>query len=144
MMDMMVSDLDKEMTQAELEEKDAQGDYEETMKDAADKRASDTKDLTDKSDAKAQMEEELQASLDAKAASDTELKATKDYINTLHKDCDFLMEYYEERKTARASEIDAIGKAKDVLSGASFIDESESLVQTGTSVKVVQQHLRAK
>jgi len=139
MMDMMVSDLDKEMTQAKLEEDDAQGDYEKTMSDAADKRAGDTKDLTDKKAAKASMEEELQAHTDAKKASETELKATMDYIQTLHNDCDFLLEYYQERKDARAGEIDAIGKAKAVLSGADF-----SLVQTGSSVVKVQQHLRAK
>merc|ERR1719316_2015605 len=127
MMDMMVSDLDKEMTQAQLEEKDAQGDYEETMADAADKRAKDSKDLSDKSAAKAGMEEELQAHTDAKKASETELKATMDYIQTLHNDCDFLLEYYQERKDARAGEIDAIGKAKAVLSGADF-----SLVQVKT------------
>merc|ERR1719449_10274 len=57
MMDMMISDLDKEMTAAKLEEEDAQGDYEETMKDATDKRAKDSKDLSDKADAKATMEE---------------------------------------------------------------------------------------
>jgi len=137
MMDMMAGDLDKEMTQAKLEETDAQGDYEKTMKDAADKRAGDTKDLTDKNAAKASMETELQAHTDAKKASETELKATNDYIQTLHNDCDFLLEYYQERKEARASEIDAIGKAKAVLSGADF-----SLVQTGSSVKNVQKHLR--
>merc|ERR1719355_457053 len=115
MMDMMVADLDKEITAAELEEKDAQGDYEELMKDSADKRAEDSKDLSDKADAKAGMEEELQAHNDAKTASETELKATEDYIQTLHQDCDFLLENYEERKTARAGEIDAIGKAKEVL-----------------------------
>merc|ERR1719439_401919 len=124
-MDMMVSDLEKEMTQAKLEEEDAQGDYEKTMSDAANKRAGDTKDLTDKSAAKASMETELQAHTDAKKATETELEATKDYIQTLHNDCDFLLEYYAERKEARASEIDAIGKAKAVLSGADF-----SLVQT--------------
>merc|ERR1719272_2486485 len=134
---MMAGDLDKEMTAAKLEEKDAQGDYEKTMKDAAEKRAGDTKDLTDKNDAKASMETELQAHTDAKKASETELQATKDYIQTLHNDCDFLLEFYEERKTARASEIDAIGKAKAVLSGADF-----SLVQTGTMVKT-KRHLRA-
>jgi len=127
MMDMLVSDLDKEMTAADLEEKDAQGDYEKTMSDAANKRAGDTKDLTDKQAAKATMETELQTHTDAKKASETELEATKDYIQTLHNDCDFLLEYYSERKEARASEIDAIGKAKAVLSGADF-----SLVQTGT------------
>merc|ERR1719235_1557915 len=104
------------MTQAQLEEKDSQGDYEETMADAADKRAKDSKDLSDKADAKAGMEEELQAHTDAKTASETELKATEDYIKTLHQDCDFLLEYHGERKEARASEIDAIGKAKAVLS----------------------------
>merc|ERR1719247_3095084 len=135
-MDMMVSDLDKEITAAQLEEKDAQGDYEETMADAADKRAKDSKDLSDKSAAKAGMEEELQAHTDAKTASETELKATKDYIQTLHKDCDFLLENYAERKDARASEIDAIGKAKAVLSGADF-----SLVQT--SARSARRHLRA-
>merc|ERR1719160_1163977 len=132
----MVSDLDKEMTQAKLEETDAQEDYETAMKDAADKRSSDTKDLTDKEDAKASMEEELQTHTDAKKAAETELKATKDYIQTLHNDCDFLLEYYQERKDARASEIDAIGKAKAVLSGADF-----SLVQT--SVRSTRRHLRA-
>jgi len=136
MMDMMVSDLDKEMTAAQLEEKDSQGDYEETMADAADKRAKDSKDVADKKAAKAQMEEELQAHTDAKKASETELKATMDYIQTLHNDCDFLLEYYQERKDARASEIDAIGKAKAVLSGADF-----SLVQT--SVRSTRRHLRA-
>merc|ERR1719161_909489 len=135
----MVADLEKEITAAELEEKDAQGDYEETMADAAEKRANDSKDLSDKADAKAGMEEEMQAHTDAKTAHETELKATMDYIQTLHNDCDFLLEYYQERMDARAGEIDAIGKAKAVLSGADF-----SLVQTGSSAKAVQHHLRAK
>merc|ERR1719159_2344544 len=104
------------------------------MKDAADKRAKDSKDLSDKADAKAGMEEEMQASTDALKASEEELKAVKDYIQTLHNDCDFLLEYYSERKEARASEIDAIGKAKAVLSGADY-----SLVQTGK-----QRYLRVK
>merc|ERR1719162_2358684 len=38
MMDALVADLDKEMTEAETEEKDAQADYEQMMKDSADKR----------------------------------------------------------------------------------------------------------
>merc|ERR1719298_362825 len=126
MMDLLVAELDKEMTEAEVEEKDAQGDYEKTMSDSAALRAGDAKDLTDKTAAKADMESELQAQTEAKSATEEELKATNDYIQTLHTDCDFLLEYYAERKEARASEIDAIGKAKAVLSGADF-----SLVQTG-------------
>ena len=33
MIDMLIEDLEKEMTQAELEEKDGQEDYEQFMKD---------------------------------------------------------------------------------------------------------------
>jgi len=137
MMDGLVKELDTEMTQAELEEKDAQEDYESLMKDSADKRAEDSKAVTDKEAAKAEMETELQAHTDAKKANEDELTATKEYIATLHADCDFLLEYYDKRKEARANEIDAIGKAKAVLSGADY-----SLVQTGTAVRVLK-HLRA-
>jgi len=39
MIDLLVADLDKEMTEAETEEKNAQADYEEMMADSAEKRA---------------------------------------------------------------------------------------------------------
>merc|ERR1719160_1689293 len=126
----MVSDLTKEMTEAELEEKDSQEDYEKFMGDSADKRAEDSKSITDKEAAKATMETELQQHTDAKTADETELKATMDYIQSLHADCDFLLEYYDKRKESRASEIDSLGKAKAVLSGADY-----SLMQTGKIVR---------
>merc|ERR550537_444007 len=48
MIDLLVKDLDKEMTVAKTEEKDAQGDYEQMMKDSAEKRAEDAKTLANK------------------------------------------------------------------------------------------------
>merc|ERR1740138_1857202 len=56
MMDDIVKDLDKEMTVAETEEKDAQTDYEAMMKDSAEKRAEDSKALGDKESSLADME----------------------------------------------------------------------------------------
>merc|ERR1719443_2221789 len=56
MMDAMIADLDKEMQQAEIDEKNAQEEYEEFMKDSADKRAEDSKAITNKAAAKAEME----------------------------------------------------------------------------------------
>merc|ERR1719326_1766627 len=38
MMDMMIADMDKEMQEAEFDEKDGQKEYEEMMKDSAEKR----------------------------------------------------------------------------------------------------------
>jgi len=127
MMDLLIKDLDKEMTEATAQEKDAQADYEQMMKDSAEKRAEDSKALTEKGNAKADMEAELQEHQDLKASTANELTATLKYIQSLHSECDWLVQYYDVRKEARDSEIDALGKAKAVLSGADY-----SLVQTMT------------
>merc|ERR1719291_170760 len=57
MIDMLVGELDKEMSEADVSEKDAQADYETLMADAGAKRAADSKALTDKTAAKAKREE---------------------------------------------------------------------------------------
>ena len=46
--------------------------------------------------------------------------ATEEYISQLHAECDWLIQYFDVRKEARTGEIDALGKAKAVLSGADF------------------------
>jgi len=125
MIDLLVKDLDKEMTVAKTEEKDAQADYEQMMKDSAAKRADDSKSLADKEGALADMEAALQKDTDSKASTTKELGATLQYIQSLHNECDWLLQYFDVRKEARSSEIDALGKAKAVLSGADY-----SLVQT--------------
>merc|ERR1719379_1320431 len=81
MLDMMVEEIDKEMTVAEAEEKDAQEDYEKMMKDSADKRAEDSKTMTDKESAKAQMEAELEQHKSDKMATFTELMENAQYIS---------------------------------------------------------------
>merc|ERR1719188_2284755 len=54
MIDLLVGDLDKEMQEATVMEKDSQKEYEEMMADSAAKRAEDSKALTDKTAAKAE------------------------------------------------------------------------------------------
>merc|ERR1719389_218481 len=75
MIDMIVKDLDKEMTVAETTEKDAQADYEQLMKDSAAKRADDSKMLADKEGALADMQASLQSSEEAKTSTAKELGA---------------------------------------------------------------------
>jgi septal ring factor EnvC (AmiA/AmiB activator) len=124
MIDLLVKDLDKEMTVAKTEEKDAQADYETMMKDAASKRADDSKALANKEKTLADLQSSLQSSQEEKASTQKELGATLQYIQSLHNECDWLIQYFDVRKEARTSEIDALGKAKAVLSGADY-----SLVQ---------------
>jgi len=125
MIDLLVKDLEKEMTVAKTEEQDAQADYEGTMKDSAEKRAQDSKSLTDKDGAKADLEADLEAHKAAKVSATKELGATLQYIASLHAECDWLVQYFDVRKEARTGEIDSLVKAKAVLSGADY-----SLVQT--------------
>jgi len=125
MIDLLIKDLDKEMTEAKTEEQEGQKDYETMMKESAEKRATDSKSLTQKGAAKADTEAELQAQTEGKAAAGKELMATLKYISSLHSECDWLLQYFDVRKEARTGEIDSIVKAKAVLSGADY-----SLVQT--------------
>merc|ERR1711957_524608 len=84
MMDTLVQDLDKEMQTAEVDEKNAQEEYEQMMSDSSAKRAEDKKVMADKNGAKADAEEALQTHTDSKAASTKELSGTVEYIGSLH------------------------------------------------------------
>jgi len=136
MMDMMKADVAKETQEMEFEEKDAQEDYEKMVNDAAAKRAADTKSIEEKTAAKANLEVELVRSKDQKGVEEADLMATKEYIASLHADCDWLIANFELRKGARAGEIDALKKAKAVLSGADY-----SLVQTSRKSRKTSQPL---
>merc|ERR1719321_846352 len=60
MIDLLLKDLDKEMTEATAQEKDSQGDYVQFVSDSAEKRAADSKSITDKEAAKADMGAQLE------------------------------------------------------------------------------------
>merc|ERR1719203_153494 len=120
MINLLVADLDKQMTEAEAEEKDAQADYETLMEDSADKRSADSKSLTEKNGAKADTEAAVEGHQDDQASAKKELGATEKLIHELHAECDWLTKYYDARKEARADETDSLKNAKAVLSGADY------------------------
>merc|ERR1719478_904189 len=128
MIDLLIADVDKENQTMEVEEKDAQKDYEGFMSDASAKRSQDSKSITDKEAAKAETESQLQTDTDTKKSKMVEAMETAKYIGGLHADCDWLLKYYDARKSARAGEVESLEKAKAVLSGADY-----SLVQVQAS-----------
>merc|ERR1719291_904426 len=128
MIDILIADLDKDNQEREVEEKDSQKEYEEFMADSAEKRALDSKAIGDKESDKAEAETQLQADEYTKKSKMFEAMETAKYIGALHEECDWLLKYFDARKEARTGEIDALGKAKDVLSGADY-----SLVQTASA-----------
>jgi len=130
MMDLLIADLDKEMQEASVAEKNAQADYETYMRDSAEKRVDDSRSIEQKTGAKADMEANLQKYTSEKAATTKELMATLKVIESLHGECDWLTQNFDYRKEARTGEIDSLVKAKAILSGADF-----SLLQTGLNLR---------
>merc|ERR1719359_2399886 len=118
------------MTEAKATEKNAQEDYEQSMTDSADKRATDSKSVADKTKGKAQLEADLEANSEEKKATTKTLMATLEHIQALHAECDWLLQYFEVRKEARTGEIESLKTAKSVLSGADF-----ALLETGRSLR---------
>merc|ERR1719215_377933 len=88
MIDLLVADIDKENQTMEVDEKDAQADYESFMADSADKRAQDSKAITDKEAAKAETEGQLESDTDSKKSKLIEAMQTAKYLGGLHEDCD--------------------------------------------------------
>merc|ERR1719183_1218907 len=129
MINILVADLDKEMQTAKVDEENAQEEYEVLMSDSAAKRKADTESLLQKESEKASTEEALEAEKENHGDLTKELLATAEYLASVHGDCDWLLKFFDVRKEARAGEIDALTKAKAVLSGADY-----SLLQSKRSV----------
>merc|ERR1719502_930537 len=98
------------------------------MKEFAEKRATDTETLANKEKVKSELEAELEANTEEKGATEKSLAATLEHIASLHGECDWLLQYYEVRKEARAGEVESLETAKAVLSGADY-----SLLETARS-----------
>merc|ERR1719223_1951820 len=90
----------------------------------AEKRTLDSKTLADKEASKADLEEKVLKLGEEKTSTMKEVLATAETLKSLHLECDWLVSNFQVRKDARAGEVDALKKAKAVLSGADF-----SLVQ---------------
>merc|ERR1712079_229615 len=118
MMQVMISDVEKEITESKTEEENAQEEYDTLIADSGEKRRMDSQSLSDKESAKADLEKALQQLAKEKKTTKFEVMATAETLKDLHLECDWLLNNFEARKEARSGEIDALKKAKAVLSGA--------------------------
>merc|ERR1712050_664570 len=90
MVDLLIRDLTKEMTEAETEEKNAQADYVTMMTESSSKRTADSKALSGKGATLADTEAELVSLKEAKKFAGNDLMALSRYISSLHSECDWL------------------------------------------------------
>merc|ERR1719291_702172 len=120
MLNMLKADLDKEIAETQVNEKEGQAEYETFMADSAAKRANDTKSIAMKEAAKADLGAEIQKMTEEKGNTMKEAMATAEYIKDLHLECDWLITNFQARKDARAGEVESLKSAKAVLSGADY------------------------
>jgi hypothetical protein len=120
LLDNLINDVETEVQQAELEEKDSQSDYEKFMSNAAAKRAADSKSMTDKQAALADAQTSVVEGKDKLYGTNVHRQDTEKYLGGLHAECDWLLNNFDMRKEARVDEVEALGSAKAVLNGADY------------------------
>merc|ERR1719364_350175 len=118
MIDEMITDVKAEMAEAKRDEAEAQKDYEQDMKDAATKRADDSKLIVTKEGEKAEQTTKLEETKESKRTKKGQLEVLDDKIDNLHKTCDFLLAEYAKIKEQRTKEEEGLKASKAVLSGA--------------------------
>jgi peptidoglycan hydrolase CwlO-like protein len=120
LMDMMMTDLKTEHSDAKHAEEMAQKDYENLMAASQKTRTTNAESITQKETASADWTEKIENSKEEQASTTLALAKLAEYIAGLHGSCDFLVENYDARKEARTNEVEGLKNAKSVLSGASF------------------------
>merc|ERR1712160_157314 len=120
MMQQIIRDANKMEAEAIRSEEDAQKAYEDFVKETNNSIEAKTKDIINKKDAKAKAEDELVEAEKAKKSVLLELEQLSNYNAELHESCDFVMKNFDLRQAARDEEVEALGQAKVILSGANF------------------------
>jgi hypothetical protein len=118
MIEMIVKESKDVEAKALKAENDAQATYEQFIKDSNASISAAATDITNKSGELAAADKgSVEAANDLTATID-ELLKLGDMSVALHQECDFLLKNFEIRQSSRAEEMDALGSAKAVLSGA--------------------------
>jgi len=117
---MIIEDAKREEAELVLSEQDSQEAYAGFVTETNNCLAACETSISEKTEAKSVAESDKAETEAALLAVNQELTSLKDLNIGLHADCDFLLENFEIRQTARKEEMDAIVEAKAILSGADF------------------------
>jgi len=118
MLESIVADAKDMVEKARAAENEATAAYEAFVKDTNDSIEAKATSITNKLEERAKMDaQSTHAKADAKHTQE-DLEALARYAEGVHGDCDFLLKNFEERQASRAEEIDALGQAKAIFSGA--------------------------
>jgi len=120
MIQQIINDAKAMEAEATRSEEDATKAFEAFVKETNDTVQAKGKDIVNKSQNKAKAEADLVEAKKDKAGVVLELQQLSNGNAELHQSCDFVMNNFEIRQTARGEEVDALKQAKAILSGAKF------------------------
>jgi len=120
MIQKIIADVEQEVSEAVQGDQNAQSDYAEMIRTSTDDLNTNRQSQAQKEGQKAQKESDRAARKGDHAANEEELDGLRKTNQALHTECDYLIKNFDTRQTARAAEMEAIGQAKAILSGANF------------------------
>merc|ERR550525_2095510 len=120
MIQQIISDAKAMESETIRSEEAAQKAYEDFVKETNNSIEAKSRDIVNKSEDKAKAETELVETKEAKDAVLLELEQLSNYNAQLHQSCDFVQKNFDLRQTARDEEVEALRRAKAILSGAKF------------------------
>lgn len=116
----IINDSKALVDEATAAEQDAQTGYEEFIRNTNEGVNQRSRDITNKSETKALAEQDKAAADESLKGTLRELEKLHTYNGELHRSCDFVLENFDTRQTARDQEVEALHQAKAILSGADF------------------------
>jgi hypothetical protein len=123
LLEMIKTDIGKDIQKADKEEADAVTAYEKLVADIdADILSLETR-KSNKEGEIADDEGSVAAEKTERGTNQEEMKAHLDYLASIAKRCDYMAAEFENRKIARQEELDNLHKAQAVFSGAEFAEE---------------------
>merc|ERR1712151_1365189 len=120
MIEQIISDAKAMEAETIRAEEDSQKAYEDFVKETNASIEAKNADIINKSEVKAKSEIALVKAKEGKESVMVELQQLSNYNAELHGSCDFVMNNFEIRQTARDEEVEALKQALAILSGADF------------------------
>jgi len=118
LMDEMKHDLELELAELKHDEEESQADFDKLTEESQKSIKQKKKEITGRQEAKARVDEKIDIQTNVKKGYDEEVESIDAKLTALHGQCDFLLDNYDERKKARAQEIEGLSKSSAVLQGA--------------------------
>merc|ERR1740121_1773740 len=108
-----------EQNDAAVEEAQASTAFEKLRQDSQEDTDNKQQEVTDRVKVKAKLKVQINTLKETLEDRKNDMKAIGSELDSLHKQCDELLKFYDQRQKNRAFEISQLRDVKDVLSGSS-------------------------